>query len=626
MELAGQELNKTIPVANEMEERLDPLTLNIEDKVLSKIIDDRIESEKKYYRDEKNLYERQEKNFEMLIGKQDPKSFKKYQSKYKDNAIWEGESSIKPIALSRMPDLTVNPGTDNPQSMDTAKKLSDVINSSIKRRENRRVLGMAFRHHPVYFIGVIKCRWDKNKGKNGDYVFEAVHPKNVVLDHYATLGDVEKMDFIAESLPVSAKELISMFPDKREAIYAELQITDGDANKESKLSTRLKVWEVWFKWYEEKADPETGETVSEPIECVVWKYKSIIFKKMKNPYWDWEGTSKPMIGGQEVDINQMNDLLMSGQPTEQIKIFRNYFNQPMKPYIFITYDQWGEMPYDETSRIEQVIPLQEDADKRGRQITEMADRARGKHIFSSDSGLKKKDIQDLDINNPDVDLLLKGEDVRKVHDFIQGEQPSQALFADKENSKTSIFNKMGVHDTTRGVVETDTAANAQIAREADYGRIDDLTEDTINAAAEKIAQWSMQMIKLFYTEDHMVSLLGSNGKSVFEKVNGDMVEDGMEVVVSASGTDKAERKRQAQVNATLKMTDPLTYFEDLGMSDPKGRAEKAIMFATDPQGYFTKYILGLESVPQQVQALGQETPPAQISGQIEQPVTPQAQM
>lgn len=591
----------------------DPLKLGVEDAILVDVVDKRIEESKSWFAKEKNLYDRQKKNENYLFGRSLITEGKQdYESDFLDNAIYEAEASIKPIALSRLPDLIVTPGQDTPESRHSAEELSKVLDNDIKRRQHRKVLALAFKHMPVYFTGVIKVRWDPLKGEFGDYVFENVHPNNIVLDHTATTNNPDDMDFIAEALTLSIKEAIIRFPEAKEKLFTELKIPEEQQENETKLATKIKIWEVWFKWYE-KSEDQMGNVMFKPIECVLWKYKKLLLKKMKNPNWDWEGVEQPTIDGQPAEESQLREVLLyqlQGMNT-QINIgtetlYKNYFKQPRKPYIFLGYDQWGEMPYDETSRIEQVIPLQKDVHKRGQQITEMADNAHGKDVFSKDSGVEAEQIQGMDFRNPKQALLIPG-DLSKMYVRIEPDQPSAALFQDKELNKSAIFEKMGAHDTTRGEVTTDTATTSQIAREQDFGRIDDMTEETINAAAEEMAQWTMQMIKLRYSEEHFVKLLGRDGSVTFTRVHSDMIEDGMEVTVSASGVDKMMRKRQAVEMARMSLIDPLTFYEDLEVSNPKERAERLLIFNSDPMTYVTKYIMDLETTEQQVNALNQDT-------------------
>ena len=597
----------------------DPLTLDLKDDVFVEVIDQRIDNAKAWYKKNKDLLERQKKNKDYLFGRQiDEKEFADYAARYIDNVIYEGEAYIKPIALSRLPDLFVKPGNDTPESKEIAKNITEVINSDLRKRENRKVLAMAFKHHPVYFIGCIKYRWDPEKGKDGDYCFEVVHPDNLVLDPVAS-NNPDDMSFVAETVSMTVKEAVMRFPDKEQELYNELQgdgtFGDGDEIKEAKLATKIKIKEVWFTWYEKKEDKYKR------IEGVAWKYKKLLLKKMKNPNWDYEGDERLFVldeaqEHQDVPEEDFIGSMVTGMPIEGLQqetVFHNHFENPRKPYILIGYDQWGEMPYDETSRLEQVLYLQDNINKRGRQITEMGDRARGKHVFSSDSGLKKEDIEDLDMADPNTDVFVHGK-LSDVHTFIPGEQPSAPLFQEQDSSRMKVFAKMGVKDTTRGEVTTDTATTAQIAREADFGRIDDLTEETINYAAEEMGNAAMQMIKLRYTQEHLRRLLGKDGEVTFAKINRDMIEDGMEVTVHASGVDKIMRKREAFERAKMQLTDPLTFFEDTDAPNPKERTERLLAFNTNPAIYEAKYLKGMENTEQMAAALGQQPIEGQPQG------------
>ncbi len=236
--------------------------------------------------------------------------------------------------------------------------------------------------------------------------------------------------------------------------------------------------------------------------------------------------------------------------------------------------------------------MQDNVNKRGRQIGEMNDRAKGKHIWSTESGLTKKDIEEMDMEDPDEDCLADG-DVNNVHKFIVNPPAPAQLYQDQALERQKVFAKMGVHSTTRGEREPgtqETATGRQLMRESDFGRIDDIVNNTINPAAEWMASWSMQFIKLFYTKTHLRRLVGQDGEVVFAKLSRDSIEDGMEVTVSASGVDKLERKREAFERARMQLTDPLTFFIDTDASDPIGRTEKLITFMTSPDFYLQQFV------------------------------------
>lgn len=578
------------PETGVVEER-NSLTLDLPDEIFTRTVKKLIKDSEDFYNKKLNLRERRERNEEYVFGRQlRARKLKEYESRYQDNIIYEALAYLKPIALSQMPDIVVSPGNESHEAKKTADKISKVIESEIKKEKRRKTLAISFKHLEVFFLGAIKAYWDPDKGDMGDYDFRFVHPENLVLDHTASQLDQSDMGFIAEYVPWTVKECLRRFPSKKDDLIAKLhQSGKFDAggkneNNEGGLNTVIKVAEVWFTWY----DKVGGEY--QKFEGTAWLYDNVLLGKKKNAYWDWEGQQNTVGLTEEV----LRQSIMNGVSLPIEKVFHNYFDSPRKPYILLGYNQWGKHPLDETSDVEQSIALQEEHDKRGRQISQMLDRARPKNIFSTDSGLKKEDIEELDMADPDSDLLVDG-DVHTVHDKILGEQPSPQAFNDLQMSQNRLFAKMGVNGTVRGQPESSVATTNQIARESDFTRADDLSEETINSASREMAEWILQFIKLFYTKDHFKKLAGPDGEFVFQRLNRDMIDDGMEVVITASGTDKIKAQQRAMDMAKLELIDPYTFYKDLGVSDPQGRVERLLMFKSDPQGYFLKYAKNMDT-------------------------------
>ena len=189
----------------------DPLALPIEDEELVKTIDERIHASNKFFNGKYNLKERRKKNEMYLFGRQleDPEAMKLrkiYDAAYLDNALYEIESSLKPLAMSHLPDIMVLPGSDDPEKAKTAKDVSLAVDDSNKKRKQRQALSIAFKHLPVYYTAVLKARWDVREGKYGDYRFDVVHPEYIVIDHTATTPNTSDMSFIAECLPMTVQD------------------------------------------------------------------------------------------------------------------------------------------------------------------------------------------------------------------------------------------------------------------------------------------------------------------------------------------------------------------------------------------------------------------------------------
>lgn len=612
--IAAQQVNPIIS-KDEVDVVRDPLNFDLDDETF-------LDYAKKLKREADEFWKesgpngyalptRRAKNEAFYFGRQNAnKKAKSYSSKAQDNLLWEAQAYRRAMALSQLPDITVKPGQDTDESKQVADDISKIVTSDIQSRNRKRVLGMAFDHHDVYFTGVIKAFWNPQKGKFGDYDFKTIHPDLITLDFRSGTNDVRDMDFVFETCEKTVKELVMMFPEKKKDFFDELRkysifgaadsSTKPNENNQMGLNTKVKYQEVWFKWYDQPKDEDDKQKWEEVIG-VAWYFNGVLFRKIKHPYWDWSGTPQTFtyemkeIGKdkferskQPIDPQQMRQSLIDGSPipgAETETIFRNHMDYPEFPYIFIGKDQWGKTPIDETTWIEQDMMNQDTYDKRLGQIDKTIDRSKGKHVFSSSEGLTKDDVSNMDLSDDDQDILVDG-DVTKVHAFIPGEQPSPALIQTSLDLRERIMDKGGVHGSTRGQVDSETAAtNNQIAREGDFTRMDDFVDDTINYACEKMANWEMQFIKLFYTETHMRRILGPDGRFLSVKLHRDLVDDGMEVIISASGSDKLKAEQRAMDMAKMKLIDPFRFYTDVRASDPRGRTIALMNFLMNPALY-----------------------------------------
>ena len=625
-EIFGEDTEQHDVVDNQTTEAIiniaDPLKIDLDDKTFVDVMDDLIEKSRKHF-SKQLLSERRQRNEDYYLGRQIENlekqgELKKYSARYLDNVIYEAEGTLKAVAVSRVPDLLVKPGKNNTENEKAAEDLTEVLNNRMRKREIRNVLGRAYSHRPIYFTGVIKAVWDSEIGPDGDYRYEAIHPYDIDVDHTASSNDTDGMNWVAHHYPLTVKEILMRFPDKEAELKQELKWGEDNKSEEKKLASTIKITEIWFTWYKKEGDKW------ERVEGVAWKYRSVVFDKQKNPYWDWEGEKQLFkydveLGKVPVEEADLRGSIMMGQPIPGLKqetIYYNHFRDPRKPFYFLGHNQLGMGPYEETTRIEQSILLQDNVNVRGKQITELSATAMGKLVFSTMSGLNAGDVAQIDMSNKDQDILIDG-NLRDVYSYIPGQQPTVALFQDQEINRERLFSKMGTNAALRGVRGgEDTATQTQLYKESDFTRIDDEVEDTINAAAEWMADWAMQFIKLFYTERHMERIAGQSGITTFQLYDRDIVQDGMEVEVNASSVDKLRRKREAFELAGIGMIDPVNFFKDIEASDPEGRAEALMTFQAAPDLYMQKYVKGMDTQGM-VDELGNQP--------VETPMSPEAQ-
>lgn len=610
-------------------EDADPLKLELEDADFIQVINDSIASSISFYK-KKQLQQRQDKMMSYYMGNQleteGPRALAAHQPRYIENVVYEGVRRIKPIATSRLPDLTIKHG----QSPEIEKMMTDLINTDITSRKNRKVLGLAHVQEQLFLYSVIKGRWNPELGDDGDYEFINVFPKNIVWDHRCKTANADDMRFIAENTELSIKEVLMMFPKAKDDLLLALGIQEEEQT-ERKLASPITIWEVWFHWWKEATDPVTGSKKWEKVHAVVWKYKTTILGKMKNPYFDYEGKinlfspemkDKKAPTDREIMAAYMGEMQLTSET-----VYHNYFKQPRKPYFFMVYESLGEDPIDATNRVEQVLYFQDHINDEGRQIIEMNERSAGKPIFNTDA-LSTEQIKNLDWRNMKQAIGVGGEDINKTFAFASMPAAPQQLYTSKENNRSIAFEMLGVNATTRGVRQGDqTLGEANMFREQDFGFIDDLVEDTINDASEWIAQWTMQFIKVFYTKEHYREIIGKDGDSLYQAISQDMIDNGMVAQVSASAVDKMMRKQLAVQNAKMGMSDPLTYFEDTGETSPKEKARRAFMFKASPQMYFQTYLQdGVPGQPPQDPMQQDPTsagqPPTQTQPQGQPPMQP----
>ena len=619
---------------------LQPLNTNIDDDRLLKFLV-ALETDAVAHWDAKgpegvNLKARRKQNVRYTFGKQLlGRDMKSYESEFLDNVIYEYESTLKSLATSKIPDIIVRAG--GAEITEAKRMTAELLTKANENRmlgpEFRKSLGILFKHLPVYFIAAYKYRWDANKNKIGEIVEEVINPEHLVLDHTALSANPEEHQFIIQYVEKTANEWIMLHPKKEkeilEFVKKEFPNLAPDDKKDWLLAQKVKVAETWFDWLEKAEDFNDENPKFDFFSGLAWRMgKDLLLDQSKNPNWDYEGHDVATINGEPVDPEIISQMVATGirpQGLQISKVFNNYFEAPRKPFIFMSFDQFLRSAIDETSRTEQNIPLQKSLDVVESQVDHMITHHKGKHIWGRRSGMTKKALKKLDMDNPNSDVIAKG-DPNKVHKFIQAVMPPGEMFGHIVGRRERMFAKVGAHGATRGQVVSDVATTNQIAREADFTKNDDLVDETILHVTIEIAKARLHMMKLRYTPEHWKKLLGmEEGKYVELRLDNDSIDDGLEVIVTASTTDKLRAERNAQGLAELGFSDPISFMKDMGISSPEERTEMAFLWNSNQALYVQKFVQkkDISEIANQVvaQSLPQGQPPLQ--GQVQPPAPAQ---
>lgn len=136
-----------------------------------------------------------------------------------------------------------------------------------------------------------------------------------------------------------------------------------------------------------------------------------------------------------------------------------------------------------------------------------------------------------------------------------------------------------------------------------------LVVSVVNRVVREMAEWAVQMMKLFYDKEHYYRSEGEDGKYLEQVITNDLIVDGTKIDIKANTVDKTTRKNNAMALLPVDGIDPLSLLEDLDVPNPKERTKRLIAYLQAKQsGDFSGYmsIVGIAPDP----ALQPPPPPA----------------
>jgi hypothetical protein len=478
---------------------------------------------------------------------------------YQDNRIFPAVETVVSVVNARIPQPDVMPGQDSIISMQIAKDVGKIIEAFVKKYGVDEVFRLNVRNLLLKRIGYVKLRFDKSIGRDGEIVVENVMPEDVIVDMDAKMGDTPR--FIAHRIKNhTGEELIAMFPDSRQKIYEMLQVNRRDSKGElvaykSQLARKRDLWEVWFRYYDE----ETGKYMGGL--AVMDEFFKLVIHKDRNPNWNYE-----------------DDKTATG----------NFLDSPEPPIIPINYLNDGSSYIDLVSLVEQAAGLQKALNYRGLQIMENADQASSGIVFNTNM-ISKEEVAML-VGSPDEKIGVQG-NVNEAMSRIPTPQLANYVIEDKLDIRNELDNIMGTHETTRGEASPNrTLGQDQLQRESDYGRMDEIAR-AVERQGSKVYRYLLQMMKVFYTEDHYFKAVGEDGQFDFLTMNSDMIEDGLDITVAAGSVKPINRASQQKWVGDLVsagMIDPLTVYEVAAggnLPSPKKMLERFILYQNDPKAF-----------------------------------------
>ena len=429
------------------------------------------------------------------------------------------ETSI-PILTSEVPEPTVVGATDNTIQQTIQKGLQ--IAYEVKYRLQQK-LQTLIRQWYLYRIGVLKYRWDKEKG----FTTEPILARKIGFDRRAT--SKANCEYVWEELEDTIENLITKFKSK------EKEITTLIGNQDNKKA-KIKYLEFWGgngKW-------------------VCWKLRTLILDKKKNPNFDY-GTPEQLTA-------------MGHIPAQEG--VNNVFEKPEFPYLFLNVFSIGDETglYDETSIIEEAASLQEGANQLEQQILELNEGQKRVWVLTN---VAEEVAQDLINKTGDLAVRTKQPNAATQ---VQSGKPDAALFNHLAHLLSEIDNIFGIHSTTRGASpqRQETLGAQKLQTGQDYGR-QDLIVRNVEQLIEEWYNAYLHCIKVFSVEAEVLN----NGKETIELTR-EMIPQGIQVMVKKGSTlpiDRQTKMANAIQLAQFQMIDPKTLFQEMGYPNEDQRVQ-----------------------------------------------------
>lgn len=483
-------------------DKLPSLSLDIPDREIIQNLDYRINESRDYWDDAKgfDLKNSRNENVRYYLGKIDEQGLYKHQKQYKENQVFLGEEAISSYVTAQAAGPVTIPASNEDRDKLFAGDFEKVLKAHGEDIVDLdRIFEQVVHNIRLKRLGVIKFHYDKNFGAKGDIISESINPEHIILDKNATLGS--NPGFVCHVLKKTAEELLSEYPNKAEEIRKKLGILRKTPKQ---MSQELAVREVWVTYYKN----------NKPVEGVIWYFEDLVLEKDRNPNWLYASENK------------------------------NLLKFPKKPFIFGNLVNLGDHLIDDTSPVEQAIEQQKVLNRVGRQIAEVAGKANGMLIISTDSGLTKDDAQNL-TGDPNQKLVIKtnGQAVDDLVKQIEAQELPQFVADLKLDARMQIGNLLGAPTDFTGSQADDgdpTLGEVMVKKNQSTG-IQDKMVRVITRMRGEYYEYLAQMMVVWYDEEHSFVHDAGDGEFDYITLTRGLIPEGIRVKAAKPGDPDPSR-------------------------------------------------------------------------------------
>jgi hypothetical protein len=428
----------------------------------------------------------------------------------------------------------------------------------------QQIFEKLLRGYYVSRVGVLKYGYDPVAERPFTNIIDL---ESIVFD--LTAKTIDESPFVAQYVREPLGAVVSKFEDKAD----EIKRATGVKNPHNR--DMITYVEYWVDFYE-KGKKHT---------MLTHIFQDVVMNREVDPYW--------------------------GK--------KNHYTQPRKPFIPMNSISINNSIVDDTSQIEQAIPLQNAINRRKEQIEENAKWSNGIMVTTA-RGMDGETFGKLDAATRKVRLDNEVESINAAFGVITGQPFSSGIFTDQADSKAELDNIMGTHDVTRGERGPgETLGGQALRQQADLGRLDltmraysQVAEDWYNAMVQLMYVFDMEDIKILSEPEESLPDQDHIRRSGFVPVDDtqdtiskkEIQDYKIKVIVKRNAVPVKTPAAMQEAALTLMQTgmiDPFLFAEMYGLENPRRIARRAYLYQTDPASLFPELAGEEMTEPQAIQ-------------------------
>lgn len=481
-----------------------------------------------------------------------------------DNLTFEAIETFLPIATRANPDPLVS-ADPSELGQQLAHDIKAGLSNEADRQKLRRKLAKMTRNWVLFRLGVAKVIWDV---RTKSIETEILNPKRMIFDKDGYIDDGGHFigEYIGEKKKCSAAMLKIMFPKKSEVI---------DRKAHEKEGTKLEYFEWWYR-------------KNDSWEDVFYTLDDTVLGKYKNPNWNYAGTT--------TDSDPE-----TGEPVESEVQGVNHFKKMEAPYIFLSVFSTGVHPHDDTSLVLQNVTIQDMINRRWRAIDRNVDSMNNGMVVSGTAFTEEQASQA-------ASALRRGVAIRvpngKVGDAVQrfaAEPLPKDVYQSLQDGRSELRNIFGTSGlTAQGVQQEDTVRGKIMVNQQDTSRIGGGVTENIEQVADTIYNWWVQMMFVYYDEEHFITTAGQQGGMELITIkNSDFPLLKTLVITVKEGSlipkDPLTQRNEAIDLWSANAIDPFNFYKKLDFPDPAQATQQLILWQMlqkgqiPPQAYLPSF-------------------------------------